>query len=407
MTAAEPAPARPRPEPAGGRTREMERDGAAPAERLLALDGLRGVAALVVLLYHLSKIAQPIMLGGDRAEQWRLVTESPLKIGFAGTEAVLVFFALSGLVVALPALREGFSWTAFLGARLLRLYLPVWAALALGVLAVLVVPRADAAVTEGSWLARSNPVSVDPLAVLREATLLPESYRYDNVLWSLRWEIVFSLLLPVFVALALVLRRWAAIAIPAALALSVLGRLIELDALVYLPVFLAGTLLAVRLPELRDWAARRRRPLLWAGLALLSGGLLIASWWDRPFVPGDSALGRIAWGLAAVGAVGAVVLAIGSPLARAILGTAPARWLGRISFSLYLVHVPIIATLAFALGDARWPLVVALGVPLSLLVAAGFAAVVERPAHRAARAAGRALGSAAAARRRSPVPSVR
>jgi peptidoglycan/LPS O-acetylase OafA/YrhL len=65
------------------------------------------------------------------------------------------------------------------------------------------------------------------------------------------------------------------------------------------------------------------------------------------------------------------------------------RWLGKVSFSLYLVHVPVLATLAFSWGDENWPLVLLAGMPLSVLVAWAFYAVVERPAHLLARASAR------------------
>lgn len=66
--------------------------------RITGLDGLRGFASLAVVLFHLSLIARPEL----SETTWAWLTQSPLKILFPGTESVLVFFALSGLVVALP-----------------------------------------------------------------------------------------------------------------------------------------------------------------------------------------------------------------------------------------------------------------------------------------------------------------
>jgi peptidoglycan/LPS O-acetylase OafA/YrhL len=67
-------------------------------------------------------------------------------------------------------------------------------------------------------------------------------------------------------------------------------------------------------------------------------------------------------------------------------------WLGKISFSLYLVQAPVIATLAFGLGDRWWPLIAALGIPACLLAAWAFWAGVERPSHRLSRWVGRRVG---------------
>lgn len=362
--------------------------------RLHALDGVRGAAALVVVLYHASLIARPFADDGTARLIWETATESPLKLGFAGTEAVQVFFVLSGLVVTLPVLRAGFSWPGYFVSRLVRLYLPVWAAILFAVLLVVAIPRDPARVTPDVWIVNANITFPDWVLAFDEATLMPATYDTVNTLWSLRWEIVFSVLLPVFAAVALLLRRWAWPAAVACVAAMVAGRVLDerpfdLDALVYLPTFLLGCLIAVRLDDLAAWARRRPLPLLWLALFAASWLLLIASWWTRPLVPPSSTLGEALWGLAGAGAAGLILLAVCSPLAERVLQTRPLRWLGDISFSLYLVHAPILATLAFAWGDENWALVALVGVPLSLAVGWLFFRGIERPSHRAARAAGR------------------
>lgn len=404
----EPGPAEPgRAEP--GRAEPGPADLGARAvrapQRLVALDGLRGIAAVVVLLYHMSLIARPAITEQGDGALWDALSASPLKLAFAGTEAVLVFFALSGLVVALPALRVGFQWTSYLSARLLRIYLPVWGALAIAAALILLIPRDPSSATPDSWLGDRNATEVTASALLSEAGLFQSSYRIDNPLWSLRWEIVFSVLLPVFVAIAMRVRSRPWIAGGTAIALTVVGRLVDVDWLVYLPIFLLGTLVATRLDDLLAWGRAGQRRLLWAVVATGSAGLLIAGWLARPLVEPDSPLGRVLWGLAGAGAIGMVVVAVASPGAARVLGSRPARWLGRVSFSLYLIHVPVLATLGFALGEARWPLVALVGVPLSLLLAAVFARFVEQPAHRLARRAGEMLGRGAAQPSRATEPT--
>jgi len=61
--------------------------------------------------------------------------------------------------------------------------------------------------------------------------------------------------------------------------------------------------------------------------------------------------------------------------------------------------VPILATLAFALGSDQWPLVGLIGIPLSILVAWVFYQAVEARIHQVARRVHRAV--AARARRRA------
>ncbi|MFT4214056.1 MAG: acyltransferase [Microbacterium sp.] len=362
--------------------------------RLPALDGVRGLAALVVVTYHASLIARPFVDGELSRAVWAAATESPLKLPFAGTEAVQVFFVLSGLVVTLPALREGFSWSGYYVSRLLRLYLPVWAAIALSMGLIALLPRDPSKVTADSWMTEANLLTPDWAVAVHDATLTSRSYDTVNVLWSLRWELMFSIVLPVFVVVALALRRHVWIAAGACVAAMVAGRVFNddgggLDALIYLPTFLLGCLIAVCLPELLAWARARRRTTLWRWLAVISALVLIASWWGRSFAPYGTVGYKALLGLAGAGAAGLIVVALCSPTAERLLQWRPAASLGALSFSLYLVHVPILVTLAFWWGDAAWPLVAAVGIPLSLGAAWVFWRVVERPLHRLARAAGR------------------
>lgn len=366
----------------------MSRNG----NRIGSLDGLRGLAAGIVLIHHASLIAEPWL---DPAG-WAVLTQSPLKLLIAGSEAVMVFFVLSGLVVALPALRPGFSWARYFPARLFRLYVPVIAALGAAALLVKVVPRDASTMPDDSWMQDAQATSVSAGDVLSQMTLLRADYPIDNVLWSLRWELFFSLLLPLYVWVALRVRRFAVPVGVLTVVLMFAGRASGNSALAYLPVFLLGTLIAVRYPDLRGLAAgpRARRALPW--LAAVAGTMLIASWLARPLTAGTIAA-DVLWALAGAGAALLVILAVIWPRAERALGTRPMQWLGRISFSLYLVHAPILATLCYLLGAERWWLACLIGVPLSLVAAAVFHALVERQSQVLARRAG-AIGEALAER---------
>ena len=371
--------------------------------RLTGLDGLRGVAALVVVFYHLSLVARPFIETGTEGDGWWWLTRTPLKLLTAGTESVLVFFVLSGLVVTLPALRDGFGWLGYYGGRMLRLYLPVWASLAMAALAIALLPRELAAVTPDSWLARTNALTVSWPQLLAEGSLWKASYDVNNVLWSLRWELVFSLSLPLFVMAARALRRAWVFAAALAVLCTVTGRLVDIEALVYLPVFFLGVLMAVRLSDLRSAVGAWPR-LGRAALAAASLTLLIASWLARPI---EGTIGSdVLWGLAGLGAAGLVVVVIGSPTAERALSSAVPRWLGKISFSLYLVQAPLIGTIAYLLGDANWQLVTLLAVPGSLLLGWLFHLAVERPTHRLAKWAGRRLSQSSSTESTLPAGSL-
>jgi peptidoglycan/LPS O-acetylase OafA/YrhL len=378
--------------------------------RLPALDGLRGVASLVVVLHHLYLIAVPALIasGGvaiGSAYWW--VSDTPLKLATAGTEAVTVFFILSGLVVALPALRNPtFLWRSFFASRAVRLYFPVWVALLVAACAVWFVPRGASAASGGSWLATANARSVPIGYLLSQASLTRVGYGVDNVLWSLRWELVFSALLPAFVLVARRLGRMTVPAIGACVVASTAGALANLDAMQYLPVFFIGTAIAARLDELRAFAERHvhRRHPRWVAVALVSGSglLLIAGWLSRGFAPASSASGVILEQLSVLGGLGLVTAVIATNGVRRALERPAAQWLGKISFSLYLVHVPVLVTLAFALGDGMWWLVGLVGVPASLALAWAFYFGIERTTHRLARR----VGAATVRRRLGPPASL-
>ncbi|MBC7403832.1 MAG: acyltransferase [Microbacteriaceae bacterium] len=363
------------------------------SSRLASLDGLRGVAAMVVVFHHLYLVAEPVLrqqggIGVGSALWW--LSQTPLKLLTAGSEAVLVFFVLSGIVVALPALKPGgFSWAGFLSGRLARLYLPVWASLVIGTVAIWIVPRSNSVITPGTWMDKAQATAVGWGSLFTEASLTTGSYAVNNVLWSLRWELVFSVLLPLFVALAILVSRYWAIAVAAVCVMSTLGVINGIDALRYLPVFFIGTLMAVRLDAIRQWTQRRLlRPRAGlAGVALVAGSLvlLIGEWMMRPVFASGSLVNTLLSQLSLLGATGLVLSAIAVRPVRSALEARPTQWLGRVSFSLYLVHMPILATLTFAFGDDRWWLVAILTLPLALLAAWGFHRIIERPSHRLAR----------------------
>ncbi|MEU2203005.1 acyltransferase [Microbacterium oleivorans] len=367
-----------------------------PSGRIQSLDGLRGVAALVVLLHHWLLIAEPLLEG---TVSWAVISQSPVKLLTAGNEAVLVFFVLSGLVVVLPVFKENFSWMGFLSARVVRLYGPVIASLALSAILILLVPRDPSRMPPGSWMAETHADSVSAGSFLAQASLVPRQYPLNNPLWSLHWELLYSIVLPLATALALLVRRHALAAVIVCCALSVVGRLFEQSELLYFPIFVIGTIMAARMPDLLAWVERPRPRWFMPLFTLVSALMLIGSWLARPIFPSGTDLNHLLWAFAAPGAAGTVLVALAWRPAIRLFETRPIQWLGKISFSLYLVHVPVLATLAFAFGSEAWGLVGLLGIPLSLLVAWGFYEAVEARMHKAARRVHRAV--AARARRRA------
>lgn len=84
-------------------------------ERVLSLDGLRGLGALQVFLLHIDIMVKPFDEGGVPSL-------------FPGVASVMVFFILSGIVLSLVPfkhLNDGdFDWLGYYPRRIVRLCIP-------------------------------------------------------------------------------------------------------------------------------------------------------------------------------------------------------------------------------------------------------------------------------------------
>lgn len=383
--------------------------------RYASLDGLRGVASLIVVGYHALLVVPAISaIYVGKAEpqaftpQWWLFA-TPLRLLFAGHEAVLVFFVLSGFVLTLPFLvRPPTTRTtlAYYGRRIVRLYLPVWGALLFALALAIAVPR-DPAI--GGWLGSHHAPTFHDL--WHDALLLFGTSNLNSPLWSLTWEVWFSLLMPLMFVLIRLTRasRWWWAAIPLLMALSALARFdgvraalpaswLTADMLQYLPVFGIGMLLAFRKDSIRDAAARVTTwwPIVAAALLLAVCPTVIAP-------TGYGPLQAFAYLLSLAGVTTIVALAFASPV-RKPLEARPVQWAGVRSFSIYLVHEPIIVAAALLVGASGWWPWIAIAaalVPLILLTAGLFYRVVERPSIALSRRVGRLI-TAAGARKAPP-----
>ncbi|WP_375432494.1 acyltransferase family protein [uncultured Friedmanniella sp.] len=348
--------------------------------RLPALDGLRGLAALVVVVFHamlvLPSIAN-VVSGESRVGGWlATVTYTPLRLVWSGEEAVLVFFVLSGVVLTLPFRTRPFSAVTYYPRRLVRIYLPVWTSVALALLWSSLVPRV--AVPGSSWWVNGHDFRLTPQGLGGDLTLLLGTTWLNSVLWSLRWEMWFSLLLPLYLLLLVRFRRWPLLKLVLLLGATEAGALLHLDPLRYLPVFGVGVLLATELDRLGALLDRVGRL---SGSVLLVLAVLVLT--ESRWLTGQTVSPVTVLAAAAL----VVLFARWAPAVR--LGAwRPVHWLGTVSFSLYLVHEPIVTSVALLLHTHNPAIVLLMALPASLLVAAGFYQVAERPSHHLSRWAG-------------------
>lgn len=374
------------------------------APRYQSLDGLRGVAALVVVVHHalFTSAAFSAVYFGRHAPVDGLayaLTYSPLHLLWDGKAAVTVFFVLSGFVLTLPfdaTPRQ--SWIGYYPRRLVRMFLPIWGAVLAAVALAIWIPRRD---HFGSVWMNLHAAQVSLRGVVHDLVVVRGATNLDTPLWSMQWEIYFSALLPLFVLFGLAYRN--AWLLKAALACMVggYGSLLVLTkhvatadlALRYLPIFAIGVCLAAGRARIAAALGRLGRlPAILLGVCAL---LMINAEWASQSVGSNLGALFLASIVSVVGAALLVALFVGSPIIARVGTTRGARWLGLISFSLYLVHEPIVVSV-----KNLWPGLDAVGVllialPTSLGAAWLFYKTVEAPAYRLARRAGRAAQAAA------------
>ncbi len=409
-------------------TQELEPDLATPprapgpkSQRYLGLDGLRGAAALVVLICHSVLMAptfhnaylNPAAVPRGTAGWW--ASFSPLHLFWAGGEAVYVFFILSGFVLVLPFLKSGpklARWAAYYPKRLVRLYVPVWGAFALFLFWITVVPR-EANPNFVPYLTMQIP-NVTAESARADLTLFPAPTANMSVLWSLRMEVVFSLLLPLYVLLGRRLPVLNALKFVILLGTSMWFANSGYTLKSYLPMFGLGTIMAMERPRLAMLGEKirvsRYRGGIWS-IVVMATAVMLTSYWTMLGLTLDPlrivALGPWVRGITLLGACLLLFLALEGP-ARRPLSSWPGQWLGSRSFSLYVVHQPIVVSVGVLLGGnpgAGWTLAVA--VPAALIVAEIFYRLVERPSLMLCRTLGKGIERGLARFGPSPRPAGR
>lgn len=334
----------------------------------------------------------------------RLIETTPLKLLLAGNAAVIVFFVLSGFVLTVLVMKkESFNWAAYFPQRLVRILLPTLASVAFACLVIVATNRVTDP-GQSAWVQFYTYPHLDWRMIVNALNLFDGVSDLNSPLWSLRWELLFSLLLPLAALIAASGRRAAAITLAVSPLVVGLGHATSSQALIYLPDFAIGVAVATLL-----LGAGARRPagrltarahLGWAGWVAGSLLLLCPQWVLNAMGVHEPKVFTAVLAFVPLGAAGIVTAAVRWTVASRFLESTPIAWLGRISFSLYLVHAPILLASANVLRDA--PILVQLAVALiaSLLAAVAFARFVEGPSHRLAKrigASGTALAPPAAA----------
>ena len=341
-----------------------------PGERLAALEGLRGYAAMLVFFTHafgmlFAKLYYPL----DLANAYLFDTADPLRNAltflYRSNHGVDLFFVLSGLLMADIAVRRWPGAGRFLARRALRIYPPYLASTVIVAVVVFYTMQRAVGLHEGA----AN------VALLQG--IFPLGIRAINgVTWSLTFEAGFYIAVP-FLALAwsrrdaLAAHDWFAV-LAAFVAIVATCALIPGENamfLAYFALFAPGIAAGMLDDESRVRFARRVPTALvvlaWASFAIGVKTGVVAN--TQPVYYAASAI-----------ACGLLVLKACDPDgALAKLFQLPVmRWLGRYSYSIFLIHDIVVHLWAGAVTswigtDARFAFtVVFLGGALAFSLAA-------------------------------------
>jgi peptidoglycan/LPS O-acetylase OafA/YrhL len=363
--------------PAAPSVRAPATAAAAPG-RVVGLDGIRGLAALFVVLNHIFERAWPGYPGTNHAPFWAAWL-------IYGRGAVAIFIAVSGFSLGLGPARSGWqlkSIGTYAHRRAWRILPPYWAALGFSLVM--------------TWYVLAQPHLPVPngKSVVVYGVLVQDVFKVgspNRAFWSIAIEAQLYILLPLLLLLVRRVSARAMVGLVAAIVVTigVLGPHVALmnTALVKftpdLAVLFAVGLLASGIVT----AGERTRSRPWASYALAAAvpaiGLMVVkgSVWSN--------LNLFWLDLAWAPAIGCFLTAVATSRPRfavRFLNSRMPRSLGSCSYSLYLTHEPIVIAVSFGLvrghvptGTPMFFVLVAILLPVTVCFARMFAALFEIP----------------------------
>ena len=317
---------------------------AARPARVAGLDGIRGLAALFVVLNHIFERAWP-GYPANPAPYWAAWM-------IYGRFAVIVFIALSGFSLGLAPARSGWRFPSiamYAHRRAWRILPPYWAALGFSLVM--------------SWYVLAEPgwAVPDGKSVIVYGLLVQDAFSAGNpnhAFWSIAIEAQLYVLLPLLLLLVRKVSARAMAALVAAIVVTagLLGPHVplmntalvkfipDLAALFAVGLLAAGTITAGEHVRSRPWATYALAATVpVVALIVVQGSawsILHLFWLDLAWAP----------------AVGCFLAAVATsrplPVVRFLDSRLP-RSLGSCSYSLYLTHWPIVIAVSYGLVLGR------------------------------------------------------
>jgi peptidoglycan/LPS O-acetylase OafA/YrhL len=322
--------------------------------KLVPLEGLRGIAAAVVVMYHLvlgfTQKGVGVVPHGHGG--WDAVIQFGLGM-LNGGAAVAVFFVLSGFILSLPFSKDR-SIVRVVVAMLKR-----WPRLAmLTTIACLFAwaliwisqdnYKAAAHVIGTKWMAThgNSPIEGHPdmsgFEALREGlykVFLFGDVHFDSPLWTMRIELFGSFAIFLSAPVLFAIKSWPIRLSLIALVMCWAGGTYPVT---YISDFLVGIIMAMlfaenKMPNFRNWqAAILGVVAIYLFSFTYEQKLLIHAPIKAMLPAGDTS--HFIWDASAALMI---LLLLGNPFLRRVFSKTWAVWLGLLSFPIYLLHGPI------------------------------------------------------------------
>ena len=374
--------------------------------RLKELDALRGLAALTVVFGH---FGGAFVTFPNIHQAKSILTYLAVQFVANGHAAVILFFVLSGFVLSIPSINgKPQSYPVFPTRRITRIYLPYLAALSLAVLGNHFLHNHLAL---SDWVNGPWHRSVQwPL--VWQHVMFVGSYicgEFNTAFWSLVIEMRVSLAFPLLCMLVLRLPWRLALPISwlvACGAASLNAFLFHAPVLQpgysftlqtsdviatvgYASLFVVGILLARHRVRLTQWSSGlssgTAQALFVGSILLYVYGNLAVACFCRVAFRGMTTVPTIVnvcsgdWPCA-IGATGIILLALGRQSFSRALMSPVCQFLGKISYSLYLLHGTILLTLLHLYyGRIPSPLIFAIYLPCVVACSSVFYKYIEEP----------------------------
>lgn len=332
--------------PAMRRTAARKRPGSNP-DKLAFIEGLRGIAALYVVFTHFGSMIDPSHLAGTRssAPAWLQALIHPFWYGHL---AVAAFIVLSGYCLQTSLFGSGSgrikSLKKFFKRRARRILPPYYAALALSIVVAVTVTSKQAGMPFSQYVpvTRGN---IAAHALMVHNLSADWMYKLNGVLWSIAIEWQLYLVFPLLVLLLFRVGRFAYVGLTSILAALVLWQVDEAAKFYvwYLPLFalgMAASHLAYR-PNVRVGIVPRLAAWVFVGASAACVAACINPIVDKHLIipVRDAFVGIAVASLVYLGTV-----APWTPFTK-LFAWQPIASLGFFSYSLYLMHHPILQVL--------------------------------------------------------------